>query len=186
MKQTSLSNQDQEWLLQILQERFEAHRSRHPEVEWKEVSKQLLSNPKAMLSLFAMEKSGGEPDVVALTDRKGKLVFVDCSAETPKGRVSTCYDQAALEARKEHKPADSAMHMAETMGIQILDEPQYRNLQEFGEFDRKTSSWILTPADIRKAGGALFCDQRYGHVFTYHNGVQSYYASRGFRGFIEV
>lgn len=173
-------------LLAILQARFERNPARHKGITWPIVQQRLASQPAKLRSLQAMEASGGEPDVVKLDAKSGELLFVDCSPETPAGRRSLCYDGAALKARKEHPPASSALDEASAMGIEILDETGYRALQELGEFDLKTSSWILTPADIRKLDGALFCDRRYGKVFTYHNGAQSYYASRGFRGSLRV
>ncbi|MDO9520301.1 MAG: DUF4256 domain-containing protein [Pseudohongiella sp.] len=148
--------------------------------------KVLESDTKKLWSLNEMENTGGEPDVVFLDSESDDIVFVDCSAESPSGRCSTCYDQDALDTRKEHKPASSAIQMADDMGIELLTEEQYRQLQTFGNFDNKTSSWIMTPADIRKLGGALFCDRRYGHVFIYHNGAQSYYGARGFRAQLKV
>lgn len=173
-------------LLQTLRTRFESHRKRHPGVDWADVQRKLESNPRALESLAEMEASGGEPDVIAPDRESDGYTFYDCSAESPDGRRSLCYDQEALEARKKHKPAGSAVEMAVTMGIELLTEEQYRELQTFGEFDTGTSSWIQTPPDVRERGGALFCDLRYGRVFTYHNGVQSYYAARGFRGVLRV
>jgi hypothetical protein len=173
-------------LLHTLKSRFDKHMQRHQGLGWTEVEARLAANPAALRSLAAMEETGGEPDVVKRDDATGRFVFCDCSPETPSGRRSLCFDRAALDARKEHKPRTSAMEMAAEMGIEILDEAQYRALQELGEFDRKTSSWIATPPAVRKLGGALFCDRRYGRVFTYHNGAESYYAVRGFRGWIAV
>jgi hypothetical protein len=173
-------------LLHTLKSRFDKHMQRHQGLGWTEVEARLVANPAALRSLAAMEETGGEPDVVKRDDATGRFVFCDCSPETPSGRRSLCFDRAALEARKEHKPRTSAIEMAAEMGIEILDEAQYRALQELGEFDRKTSSWIATPPEVRKLGGALFCDRRYGRVFTYHNGAESYYAVRGFRGWIAV
>ena len=173
-------------LLHTLKSRFDKHMQRHQGLGWTEVEARLAANSAALRSLAAMEETGGEPDVVKRDDATGRFVFCDCSPETPSGRRSLCFDRAALDARKEHKPRASAMEMAAEMGIEILDEAQYRALQELGEFDRKTSSWIATPPDVRKLGGALFCDRRYGRVFTYHNGAESYYAVRGFRGWIAV
>ena len=173
-------------LLHTLKNRFDKHMQRHQGLGWTEVEARLAANPAALRSLVAMEETGGEPDVVKRDDDTGRFVFCDCSPETPSGRRSLCFDRAALDARKEHKPRTSAMEMAAEMGIEILDEAQYRALQELGEFDRKTSSWIATLPEVRKLGGALFCDRRYGRVFTYHNGAESYYAVRGFRGWIAV
>lgn len=160
--------------------------SRHEKLDWADVEARLEANPSKLWSLSEMEKTGGEPDVVARDKKTGEYVFYDCSAETPKGRRSVCYDGEALESRKEHKPKDSAMDMAEAMGIELLTEEQYRELQELGEFDLKTSSWLKTPSDVRKLGGALYGDRRYGRVFVYHNGAPSYYAVRGFRGSLTV
>ncbi len=178
----TLSPKERDALLKTLQTRFEKHAARHKGLKWEAVAAKLKD--AALWSLQQMEETGGEPDVVSL--KKGEWAFVDCSEESPKGRRSLCYDDLALRARKEHKPKDSAMNLAETMGIELLDEAEYRALQEVGEFDRKTSSWILTPAAIRKLGGALFCDRRYDAVFTYHNGADSYYAARGFRAALHL
>ena len=173
-------------LLQVLKTRFDNNMNRHEGIEWKKVEAKLVANPSKLWSLNEMEKTGGEPDVV-LFDKKDKaFVFCDCSAESPTGRRSFCYDKAALDGRKENKPKHSAMAMADEMGIDILSEQQYKELQKFGKFDLKTSSWVKTPAEIRKLGGAIFCDRRYNHVFVYHNGAESYYAARGFRGKIEI
>lgn len=172
-------------LLQALKTRFEKHMPRHKGIAWADVQARLDSRPAALASLQAMEASGGEPDVIA-RDKSGALTFCDCAPESPAGRRSTCYDKAARDARKEHKPQSSAEEMADEMGIALLTEEQYRALQTLGEFDRKTSSWVATPPEMRKLGGALFCDRRYGQVFTYHNGVESYYAARGFRGTLQV
>jgi hypothetical protein len=179
-----LKAKDAEALLGTLQTRFERHRPRHPRVAWADVQARLKAQPAAIAALHAMERSGGEPDVVsALPDTApGTIAFCDCVAETPAGRRSLCYDAAALAARKEAKPAHSALGLADEMGITLLTEAQYRALQTLGAFDLKTSSWVLTPPSIRTLGGALFCDRRYDTVFTYHNGAQSYYAVRGFRG----
>ena len=177
-------------LLSTLKLRFEKNRKRHKGIEWADVQAKLEKNPEKLWSLNEMEISCGEPDVVVLTatgnKKTGEYIFYDCAAESPKGRRSICYDHEALEARKEHKPANSAVEMAADMGIEILTEEQYRQLQELENFDTKTSSWIQTPADIRKLGGALFCDRRYNTIFVYHNGAESYYAARGFRGLLKV
>lgn len=167
-----------EEIVKTLRTRFAQNMSRHPGVDWDMVEAKLTSSPKKLDSLAQMEETGGEPDVIVFAK---DITFCDCSPESPKGRTSLCYDDAALKARKEHKPKDSAMNMAETMGVEMLDEEEYRYLQTLGEFDRKTSTWIKTPANIRKLGGAIFCDRRYDTVFTYHNGAESYYAGRGFR-----
>lgn len=171
-----------EALIETLRQRFAANMQRHPAVAWPAVEEKLRAAPAGLKSLFAMERTGGEPDVVGLDGAAGAIVFCDCAAESPTGRRSLCYDRAALDARKENKPAGSALDLAAAMGIAILTEREYRDLQAFGPFDRKTSSWIATPDAIRKLGGALFCDRRYDHVFVYHNGAESYYAARGFRG----
>ena len=181
-----MKNQEHDKLLQLLHIRFEKNMHRHTGVAWTEVWKKLEASPDALTALHAMETTGGEPDVIAVGKKSSHFTFVDCSAESPTGRRSTCYDTEALESRKENKPADSAVAMAAAMGVALLTEAQYRALQKFGEFDTKTSSWISTPPDIRALGGALFCDRRYGQVFTYHNGAQSYYAARGFRAGLEV
>ncbi|TYS00006.1 DUF4256 domain-containing protein [Rossellomorea vietnamensis] len=160
--------------------------NRHEGIQWDEVQEKLYSVPEKLWSLNEMEKTGGEPDVVGFNEESGEYVFVDCSAESPKGRRSVCYDRKALESRKKFKPENNAMDMAADMGIEILDEGQYRALQKLGKFDTKTSSWVQTPGDIRELGGALFCDFRFGHVFLYHNGADSYYAARGFRGSLRV
>lgn len=170
----------------MLKERFEKNMKRHEGTAWADVQARLEGSAGTLWSLHEMERTGGEPDVVARDETSGEVTFVDCSAESPKGRRSVCFDRAALEARKEHKPADSAMNMAAAMGIELLTEEEYRELQKLGEFDRKTSSWVQTPARIRKLGGALFCDRRYDTVFVYHNGAESYYAARGFRGALRV
>lgn len=173
-------------LLEVLEQRFLAHSERHKGLRWDAVHARIASSTAALKVLQAMEDSGGEPDVTAVDRKTGRVTFTDCAAESPDGRRSLCYDRAALDARKEAKPKSSALEMAAKIGIRVLDEAEYRALQALGEFDLKTSSWILTPAPIRKLGGALFCDRRYDQVFTYHNGAQSYYASRGFRGAIDV
>lgn len=169
-------------LLATLKERFEQHMRRHEGVTWQKVQSRLEANAQALRSLQQMEDTGGEPDVVGKASSAGEITFIDCSPESPKGRRSLCYDDAALKSRKEHKPKGSALETAKAMGIELLTEEQYRALQKLGEFDTSTSSWIQTPADIRGKGGALFCDRRFGHVFVYHNGAESYYAARGFRG----
>lgn len=175
-----------ERLIETLRVRFERNMHRHKGTSWDKVQARLEGKPVALKSLGEMEASGGEPDVIGEDKAKGQYMFCDCSAESPAGRRSVCYDRKALDSRKEHKPAGSAIEMAAAMGIDLLTESQYRDLQSLGEFDTKTSSWIKTPADIRALGGALFCDRRYGKVFTYHNGAQSYYAARGFRGALWV
>ncbi len=181
-----LSSQQRDELLKALKTRFELNTNRHKGVEWTKVQARLEADAKKLWSLNEMERTGGEPDVVGYDKKTGEYVFYDCSAESPKGRRSICYDREALEARKEHKPANSAVAMATDMGIELLTEEQYRELQQLGNFDLKTSSWVTTPADIRKLGGALYCDRRYNHVFLYHNGAESYYAVRGFRGSLRV
>ena len=173
-------------LLRALKARFDGNMHRHEGVAWAEVQARLANNPSALTSLRAMEDSGGEPDVTGRDVGTGGFTFSDCSSESPTGRRSLCYDRAALDARKENRPVSSAAEMAADMGIDLLTEEQYRALQELGEFDTKTSSWVRTPGDVRARGGALFCDRRYGRVFTYHNGAQSYYAGRGFRGSLTV
>jgi hypothetical protein len=178
--------QEREELLGILKARFEKNMNRHKGLDWMEVVTKLQSNPKKMNALHEMEKTGGEPDIIGCDIKTGEYIFCDCSAESPLGRRSTCYDREGLESRKENKPENNALDMAAAIGIELLTEAQYRELQSLGNFDLKTSSWIATPADIRKLGGALFADRRYGHVFVYHNGAQSYYAVRGFRGLLKV
>ncbi|HEY0893165.1 MAG TPA: DUF4256 domain-containing protein [Cellvibrio sp.] len=173
-------------LLTVLQSRFEKNMERHKDIKWDKVLAKLEAEPKKLASLSEMEVTGGEPDVVGFDKKTGEFIFYDCSAETPKGRRSVCYDREGLESRKEHKPENNALDMADAMGIELLTEVQYRELQALGEFDLKTSSWIQTPAGIRKLGGALFADRRYDCVFVYHNGAQSYYAVRGFRGSLRV
>src|SRR5262245_5861415 len=175
-----------EELLQTLKARFEKNMNRHKGLEWAKVQPKLETNTEKLWSLNEMERTGGEPDVVGQDKKTGEYIFYDCSAESPKGRRSVCYDREALESRKEDKPENSATEMAATMGIEILTEQQYRDLQRLGEFDTKTSSWVKTPSDIRKLGGAIFCDRRYDHVFMFHNGAESYYAARGFRGSLRV
>lgn len=178
----NLSQDQEKELLETLQKRFEKNQLRHQKTEWSTILKKLKSKPEILWSLFQMESTGGEPDVVESIGKKGEIAFVDCSAESPKERRSICYDRKALDARKLHKPASSARDMATEMNIEILTEADYRELQKVGEFDLKTSSWVFTPDDIRKRGGALFCDRRYDTVFVYHNGADSYYGARGFRG----
>lgn len=173
-------------LLATLDSRFGKNMKRHEDIVWTAVEERLLQNPDKLWALNEMEASGGEPDVVALNKKTGEYTFYDCAPESPKGRRSLCFDEVALASRKENKPADSAMHMAAHMGVEMLTEQQYRMLQELGEFDTKTSSWVQTPDEIRKLGGALFCDRRYNTVFLYHNGAESYYAARGFRGCLTV
>jgi len=181
-----LSAQQCDELLAALKARFEKNMGRHKGLEWAKVQAKLETNPEKLWSLNEMERTGGEPDVVGFDKKTGEYTFYDCSAESPRDRRSICYDRDALEARKENKPKDSALNMAAAMGIELLTEEQYRELQQLGNFDLKTSSWVQTPADIRKLGGALFCDRRYNHVFLYHNGADSYYAARGFRGSLSV
>ncbi len=188
MKNTTrkLSSAEQTALLETLKNRFEKHKSRHKDIKWADVEGRLSSAAARLWSLHEMEKTGGEPDVVGQDKKTGEYIFFDCSAESPKERRSYCYDRAALDARKENKPANSAMDAAAEMGIELLSESEYRQLQELGSFDTKTSSWITTPDAIRKLKGALFGDRRYDHVFIYHNGADSYYAARGFRGKLYV
>lgn len=181
-----LSPEQREELLRILKARFEKHMNRHEGLEWSKVQAKLEANPDKLWSLSEMENTGGEPDVVAYDQEADEYIFYDCVAESPKGRRSVCYDREALESRKEHKPKNNAMDMAADMGIELLTEEQYRALQRLGNFDTKTSSWVSTPAPIRKLGGAIFCDRRYDTVFMYHNGAESYYAARGFRGSLRV
>ncbi|MDJ1495555.1 DUF4256 domain-containing protein [Cytophagaceae bacterium DM2B3-1] len=184
--QKELLAEEAEQLLKTLKTRFEKNMDRHKGLEWVKVQEKLEANPDKLWSLDKMELTGGEPDVVGYDKNTGEYIFYDCSPETPKGRRSICYDRAALESRKEHKPADSAMDVAESMGIEMLTEEEYRELHRLGKFDAKTSSWVKTPDDIRELGGALYCDYRYGKVFVYHNGAESYYAARGFRGSLRV
>src|SRR6266403_1252055 len=181
-----LSPGQREELLGALKARFEKNRNRHEGLEWAKVQAKLEANAEKLWSLHEMERTGGEPDVVGHDKETGEYIFYDCSAESPKGRRSVCYDREALESRKEHKPRDSAIDMAAAMGVELLTEEQYRDLPKLGNFDTKTSSWVKTPSDIRKLGGALFCDRRYGTVFVYHNGAESYYAARAFRGSLRV
>ena len=182
----ALSSKQREELLRVLQARFEKHMDRHQGIEWTKVQARLEADAAKLWSLSEMERTGGEPDVVGQDKKTGAYLFFDCSPESPKGRTSVCYDREGLESRKEHKPANNAVDMATAMGIELLTEAQYRELQQLGNFDLKTSSWVKTPADIRKLGGALFGDRRFGHVFIYHNGAQSYYSARGFRGWLKV
>lgn len=177
---------EREGLLQTLKARFEKNMGRHAGVAWADVQARLEGNPDALASLQAMEATGGEPDVIGQAQASGHFIFCDCSPESPSGRRSTCYDAEARTSRKEHAPKSSAVEMAAAMAIELLTEQQYRDLQKLGEFDTKTSSWIKTPSGVRALGGALFCDRRYGKVFVYHNGAQSYYAARGFRGSLQV
>jgi hypothetical protein len=182
----ALSPERREELLGVLKARFEQHMNRHVGLVWADVRARLEANPAKLWSLGEMERTGGEPDVVGQDKSTGAYIFFDCSAESPRGRTSVCYDRAALDSRKEHKPKDSAIDMAAAMGIELLTEEQYRELQKLGRFDEKTSSWVKAPADIRELGGALFGDRRFGHVFVYHNGAQSYYSARAFRGSLRV
>ena len=175
-----------EELLKVLKARFDKNMNRHKVLDWANVQAKLDSNPEKLWSLNEMERTGGEPDVAGHDKKTDEYIFYDCSAESPKGRRSLCYDREALVGRKEHKPKDSAVDMATVMGIELLTEEQYRELQKLGDLDTKTSSWVKTPFEIRKLGGALFCDRRYDHVFGYHNGAESYYAARGFRGWLRV
>ena len=181
-----LSPEQSSTLLKVLKDRFEKNKNLHQDLDWSKVQAKLEANTEKLWSLNEMEITGGEPDVVGFDKKTNEFLFYDCSSETPKERRSICYDQQALDSRKEHKPKDSAMNMSAEMGIEILTEEQYRELQQLGKFDLKTSSWIKTPADIRKLGGALFCDRRYDTVFLYHNGADSYYAARGFRALLRV
>ena len=181
-----LAPEQRQELLRSLKARFEKNMNRHQGLEWVKVQARLEANPEKLSSLHEMERTGGEPDVVGQDNKTGEYIFYDCCAESPKGRRSICYDREALDARKEHKPENSAMDMAAAMGIELLTEEQYRELQRLGNFDEKTSSWVKTPSDIRELGGAIFCDYRYGTVFVYHNGAESYYAARGFRGSLRV
>jgi len=181
-----LTSEQREEILRILKERFEKNMNRHKDIEWANVQAKLEANPEKLWSLSKMEETGGEPDVVGHDKKTDEYIFYDCSAESPKGRRSVCYDREALESRKKHKPENNAVDMANDMGIELLTEEQYRELQKHENFDLKTSSWVHTPAEIRKLGGALFCDRRYDTVFVYHNGAESYYAARGFRGSLRV
>jgi hypothetical protein len=186
MSKKELSQKQREELLKALKARFEKNMNRHKGREWAKVQAKLEANTEKLWSLAEMERTGGEPDVVDYNEKTGEYIFYDCSAESPKGRRSLCYDREALDSRKEFKPENSAIDMAVSIGIELLTEEQYRKLQEFETFDTKTSSWVKTPADIRRLGGALFCDRRYDHVFVYHNGAESYYAARGFRASLTV
>ena len=183
-KKLSLEQKDE--LVSTLMVRFEKNMNRHKDIEWANVQTRLNASPEKLWSLNEMERTGGEPDVVGQDKKSGEYIFYDCSAESPKERRSLCYDRAAWESRKEHKPANNAIDMAAAIGIELLTEEQYRELQKLGKFDLKTSSWVKTPAAIRKLGGAIFCDRRYDSIFVYHNGAESYYAARGFRGSLKV
>jgi Protein of unknown function (DUF4256) len=188
MKEISkrLSARQRAELLKALQARFEKNRNRHKGLEWAKVQARLEANPEKLWSLHEMERTGGEPDVVGQDKKSGEYIFFDCCAETPEGRRSVCYDREGLESRKEHKPANTAIDMATAMGIELLTEEQYLELQKLGDFDTKTSSWVKTPPEMRKLGGALYCDRRYGRIFIGHNGAQSYYSARAFRGWLSV
>ncbi len=181
-----LEEEQKQEIIKILKSRFDSNMHRHPDINWGKLEAKLEAMPLKLRSLYAMESTGGEPDVVKYDNTNNEYVFCDCSAETPKGRRSLCYDREALDARKEFKPENSALDVAAEMGVELLDEEQYRELQQFGKFDTKTSSWLKTPSDIRQLGGAIFAEFRYGHVFVFHNGAQSYYAVRGFRGLLRV
>ena len=183
---TKTSSSESKELLTTLRTRFEKNMNRHKGLDWDQVQAKLEASPKKLTTLLEMESTGGEPDIVGIDKKTGEYIFVDCSPESPNGRRSICYDRRALESRKEHKPKNNAIDMAQEIGIEILTEDQYRELQKLGNFDTKTSSWIRTPEAIRLKGGALFCDRRYDHVFVYHNGAESYYAARGFRGMLKV
>ena len=183
---SKLSPEQQSALLSTLKSRFEKNKKRYPGIDWGSVESRLQLNPEKLWSLYQMEETGGEPDVISFDEKTGEFMFYDCSKESPKGRRSVCYDREGQESRKEHKPANNAVDMAAEMGIELLTEKDYRELQKFGPFDTKTSSWLKTPSEIRKHGGAIFGDFRYGQVFVYHNGAQSYYAARGFRGKLRV
>jgi Protein of unknown function (DUF4256) len=182
----NLSPEQREQLIGVLKARFEENRNRHEGLAWDRVQTKLEASPEKLWSVSEIERTGGEPDIVGRDVTTGEYIFYDCSAESPKGRRSLCYDREALESRRQHKPEDNALDMTAAMGIEILTEDQYRELQRLGAFDTKTSSWIRTPSEIRKLGGALFCDRRYGTVFVYHNGAESYYAARAFRGLLRV
>jgi len=184
--QKDLGSEQRKELLGVLKARFEKNMNRHKGLEWDNAQARLEANTEKLWSIYEMERTGGEPDVVGHDKDTGEYIFYDCSAESPKGRRSLCYDRQALESRKEHKPENSAIDLAAAMGIELLTEDEYRELQKLGNFDSKTSSWVKTPSDIRKLGGALFCDRRYNTVFLYHNGAESYYAARAFRGLLRV
>lgn len=186
MANTTLSKKQSDEILKTLKTRFEKNMNRHKNLAWAEVQAKLEANADKLWSLHEMDRTGGEPDVIGFDKKTGEYIFYDCAAETPKGRRSICYDREALDSRKENKPKDNAVGMASAMGIELLTEEQYRELQKLGEFDTKTSSWVKTPSPIRKLGGALFCDRRFDTVFLYHNGAESYYAGRGFRGWLRV
>ena len=186
MANTTLSKKQSDEILKTLKTRFEKNMNRHKSLAWAEVQAKLEANADKLWSLHEMDGTGGEPDVIGFDKKTGEYIFYDCAAETPKGRRSICYDREALDSRKENKPKDNAVGMASAMGIELLTEEQYRELQKLGEFDTKTSSWVKTPSPIRKLGGALFCDRRFDTVFLYHNGAESYYAGRGFRGWLRV
>jgi len=183
---TTLSKKQREETLETLKSRFEKNMSRHKNLDWAKVQARLEASAEKLWTLSEMERTGGEPDVIGQDKKTGEYIFYDCSADTPKGRRSSCYDREALDSRKEHKPKTSAMEMAVAMGVEMLTEEEYRGLQKLGEFDTKTSSWVKTPANIRKLGGALFCDRRFDTVFVYHNGAESYYGGRGFRGSVRI
>jgi hypothetical protein len=186
MSKKKLSTEQRLELLAELEARFEKNMNRHKDLEWSKVQAKLEANADKLWSLSEMERTGGEPDVVGFDKKSGEYVFYDCAAESPKERRSLCYDREALESRKEHKPKNSAVEMAAAIGIELLTEDEYKELQKLGEFDLKTSSWVRTPNEVRELGGAIFCDRRFGRVFTYHNGAESYYAARGFRGSLRV
>ena len=186
MSNVTLSNKQRQELLGVLQARFQKNMNRHPGLEWAKVQAPLEANPEKLRSLHEMESTGGDPDVVGHDKKTGEYIFYDCSAESPKGRRGLCYDREALDSRKENKPKGDALALAAAIGIELLTEEQYRELQTLGEFDTKTSSWVKTPSHIRRLGGALFCDRRYDTVFVYHNGAESYYAARAFRGSLRV
>lgn len=186
MNKNKMTTEQGDELLKTLKDRFIKNMNRHLGLEWRKIQVNLENKPEKLWSLYEMERTGGEPDVVVLDKNLGDITFFDCYEESPRGRRSLCYDLEGLESRKEHKPENNAIDMARTMGIEILTEEQYRELQKLGNFDMKTSSWVKTPTDIRKLGGALFCDRRFNHIFVYHNGAESYYSSRGFRGFLKV
>ena len=181
-----LSQEQSKTLLDLLKARFEKNINRHIGIDWDKIQAKLLANTEKLWTLDQMELTGGEPDVIGFDTNSGEYLFYDCSAESPKGRRSLCYDKKALDSRKENKPANNVIDLAAEIGIELLTEEQYRDLQKLGEFDLKTSSWVMTPPEIRKLGGAIFCDRRYNHIFKYHNGAESYYAARGFRGLLRV